>query len=331
MREHLGKGPSKSLLMTRKSFLILLTVVGLLCLLGDDPARMADRRLLELAPETEAESRQVSAIERRSSDIRLTVTVATSGLTVRLFDESGSLVEKTPPLSSPAVASLRTPDGSLIQLNIPNGVFPGAAIVDIYMEGREQVRPTIREADRRAMERSAIPFGNLGPLEFVSSRNPQGTVTVTLSYPDRVSPALLNSLKAYFLDKEITNWVPLRSSKLDPEVRTVTFSVTRFDVFRLMTESAHDLKTVVVYPNPFRPLVAKDNVLKFIGLTNDVEIKIYTVGGDLIWGRHFTYSGGGATWDGRNSQGKEVSSGLYVYQVTNGDGEKFTGRISVVW
>jgi len=331
MRQHSDKAASRPLVITRKSFLILSVAVGLLCLLGDDPVQMADRRLLELVPETEAEARQVRPIERRSSDIRLTVTVAASGLTVRLFDESGSLVQQTPPLFPPAAASLRAPNGSLIRLDIPDGAFQNATVVDIYMEGRQSVRPAIREADRRAAEKSSIPFGDLGPLEFVASRAMQGTVTLTLSYPDGLNPALLNTLKAYYLDREITNWVPLRSSRLDPENRTVTFGAVRFDVFRLMTASAHDLKAVVVYPNPFRPREAMDNVLKFIGLTDDVDIKIYTISGDLVWSRHFVYSGGGATWDGRNSQGREVSSGLYVYQVTNGDGEKSTGRISVVW
>ncbi len=331
MRQHLGEAEARTQLVRRKSFLILSIVVGLLCFLGDDPMRVADRRLLELVPETEAEARQVRPLERRSSDIRLTVTVAASGLTVRLFDEAGSLVQQTPPLFPPATAGLRAPNGSLIQLYIPDGAFPNATVVDIYMEGRQQVRPEIREADRRAAEKSSIPFGDLGPLEFVSSRTPRSPVSVTLSYPEGLNPALLNSLKAYFLDGEITNWVPLRSSRLDPETRTVTFSAARFDVFRLMTASAHDLKSVVVYPNPFRPRVARDNVLKFIGLTDDVDVKIYTISGDLVWGRHFRYSGGGVSWDGRNSQGKEVASGLYVYQVTNGDGEKFTGRISVVW
>jgi hypothetical protein len=331
MRQHLDETETRTSIIRRKSFLILTVFVGLLCLLGDDPMRVADRRLLELVPEIEAEYQQAGIRGRRSSDIRLTVTVAATGLTVRLFDESGTLVGQTPPVFPPATADLRAPNGSLIQLYIPDGAFPNATVVDIYMGGRLQVRPTIREADKRAAERSSIPFGDLGPLEFVSNRTPQGPVGVTLSYPEGLNPALLNSLKAYFLDEEITNWVPLRSSRVDPASRTVTFSAARFDVFRLMTASAHDLKSVVVYPNPFRPRVARDNVLKFIGLTDDVEVKIYTISGDLVWGRHFRYSGGGVSWDGRNSQGKEVASGLYVYQVTNGDGEKFTGRISVLW
>jgi len=118
---------------------------------------------------------------------------------------------------------------------------------------------------------------------------------------------------------------------LNPEERTVTFEVSHFEIIRLMTGSSHDLNGVIVYPNPFRPRVAKDNVLKFIGLTDNVDLKIYTLSGDVVWSKHIGLTGGGATWDGRNLEGREVSSGLYVYQITNSDGEKATGRISVIW
>ena len=55
MTQHPGGAARRPLLITRKSFLILSIAVGLLCLLGDDPVRLADRRLPELVPETEAE------------------------------------------------------------------------------------------------------------------------------------------------------------------------------------------------------------------------------------------------------------------------------------
>jgi hypothetical protein len=316
---------------SKKPILIMLILVGLLCLLGDDPVRMADKSLLDPVPATEAGSRQVRKAEANSSSIRLTVTVAAAGVTVRLYDESGVLVQTTQVLTPPAVASLTTPDGSLVELSIPGGVFPGAAIVDIYMEGRPSVRPLIEQADAKIAEKSAIPFGTLGPLEFTANAEPQGMVSISLSYPEGSSTALLNSLKAYVLDIESRSWIPVRNSRVDPGARIVTFDVARLGVFRLMAGSAPNLNGVIVYPNPFRPREAKDNALKFIGLTDNVDIRIYTLSGDLVWGRHFEYTGGGATWNGRNSQGKEVASGLYVYQVTNGSGEKFTGRVSVIW
>jgi len=314
-------GESKTLSRRKAKYIVF----AALCLLtffwmkGVPQDRTFDTRSLEAAPAV------------RSSSIALTVAVVSGGVTVRLYDEFGSLVERTPVLTPPAVANLTTPEGTSLELNMPGGVFSGSAIVDIYMKGRPPVRPLIKEADRRATEKSAIPFGETCPVEFTSTTEPSGTITISLSYPPGSNPALLNSLRAYYLLKDKVTWVPVTESKLDPEKRTVTFEVSHFEIIRLMTSSSHDLNGVIVYPNPFRPRSANDNVLKFIGLTDNVDIAIYTLRGDLVWSKHIRFTGGGAIWDGRNLDGREVASGLYVYQITNADGEKATGRISVIW
>jgi len=318
---HRGTGESKALSRSRAKHIVLTA----LCLLtfflvgGDLSDKASDPTCLEAA----------SAV--RSSSIALTVAVVSGGVTVRLYDEFGSLIENIPALVPPAVVSLKTPDGSLIELKVPGGAFSGPAIVDIYLKGRPPVRSLIKEADRRAAEKSAIPFGEMGPVEFASTTEPGGTVTVSISYPPGSNPALLNSLRAYYLLKNNVIWIPVTNSRLDPAERTVTFDVSHFEIIRLMTASSHDLEGVIVYPNPFRPRATKDNVLKFIGLTDNVDITIYTLSGDVVWNKHIRFTGGGATWDGRNLQGREVASGLYVYQITNADGEKATGRISVIW
>jgi hypothetical protein len=323
MRASRHKGTEESkVLSRRRGKHLLLTALCLLTfflIAGVWPQRTPDTRSLEAAPAA------------RSSSIALTVAVLSGGVTVRLYDEFGSLFERTPVLTPPAVATLRTPDGSLIELNVPSGAFSGSAIIDIYIKGRPPVRPLIEEADKRAVENSAIPFGNMGPVEFTSTTEPRGTVSISLSYPPDSNPALLNSLRAYYLLNGNPTWVAVKDSRLDPEERTVTFEVSRFEVIRLMTGSSHDLAGVIVYPNPFRPRSAKDNVLKFIGLTDNVDITIYTLNGDVTWSKHIRFTGGGATWDGRNQEGREVASGLYVYQITNADGQKATGKISIIW
>jgi hypothetical protein len=311
--------------------LVALCMLTSFCVAGDSSERPTDSVVPRSQSGPAEPDPSTRSLQSSSSDIILTVAVASEGVTIRLYDEFGSLVEQTPTLTPPAVANLTTPGGSAIELSVPGGVFSGAAIVDIYMRGLPRTRPIIDEADRRTMQKSAIPFGDLGPVEFIATTEPAGTVTITLSYPSGSSPALLNSLKAYYLERNEVVWMPVLSSRLDPEGRTVAFDVSSFDVFRLMTGSADDLKGVIVYPNPFHPRSAKDHVLKFIGLTDRVKIEIFTLRGDVVWSRHITYTGGGAIWDGRNLEGKEVASGLYVYQITNSHGEKSTGRISVIW
>ncbi|MFH0778021.1 MAG: T9SS type A sorting domain-containing protein [Candidatus Eisenbacteria bacterium] len=316
----------------RVRFVVTVTacLLGFLLVAGDSSEYLG-RDVSAAAPSKSGRSQSVKSAQTSTSTIMLTVAVAAAGVTVRLYDEYANLFQQTALLTPPAVASLRTPEGATIELSVPDGVFSGSAIIDIYMKGRTEVRPKILEADRKAMDKSAIPFGDIGAVEFVATARPARTVAISLSYPAGSSPALLNSLRAYYLEKRDEMWLPVESSRLDPENRTVTFDVSSFEVFRLMAGSAHDLRSVIVYPNPFRPRSAKDNVLKFIGLTDNVEIKIFTLNGDVVWRKHIRYTGGGATWNGTNLEGREVASGLYVYQVTNGDGEKATGRISVIW
>jgi len=291
----------------------------------------AHRKPLQALSTQTSEPRQTGVNHSQSSIIVLTVSVVSAGVAARLYDEEGSLIGTTPPLTPPAVASLRTSGGSLIELDLPSGVFSGPTIIDIYLKGRLEVRPLIQEADRKAMGKSTLPLGEIGAVEFVSQARPTGTVTISLSYPSDSSPALLNSLRACYLERNSVAWLPVRGSRLNAAERTVAFDVSDFEVFRLMVSSAPDLRGVIVYPNPFRPDLAKDNVLKFIGLTDNVSIKIYTLSGELVWTKQVGYTAGGTTWDGRNLDGKTVSSGLYVYQITNAKGEKVEGRISVIW
>ena len=71
--------------------------------------------------------------------------------------------------------------------------------------------------------------------------------------------------------------------------------------------------------------------------TIDYEIKIFTVGGRQIW----DYRGSAtseyvhnATWNGRDSAGRQVGNGVYLYTVKvwddKGNSAEGLGRIAVV-
>ncbi len=88
------------------------------------------------------------------------------------------------------------------------------------------------------------------------------------------------------------------------------------------------LGSLVVYPNPFQPSRGHTTII-FSELTTDATIRIFdldgqeTVRGDASWEMSWT-------WDVRNRQGEEVGRGIYVYLVTNSQGEKKIGKIAVV-
>lgn len=84
-----------------------------------------------------------------------------------------------------------------------------------------------------------------------------------------------------------------------------------------------DLERVRVVPNPYRAAEAWDRPgegeIHFVNLPSSATIKIYTVAGDLVAElRHQDTVRDFARWDLRNGDGKDISSGIYLYRVESG-------------
>jgi len=100
-------------------------------------------------------------------------------------------------------------------------------------------------------------------------------------------------------------------------------------------EGGLTLAHVLNYPNPFK----SSTVLTFtVDRPVDYKIKIFTVDGRRIWDYRGRASDAGieskAVWDGRDSAGRQVGNGVYLYQVNawdeNGGNAKGLGRIAYV-
>jgi len=81
-----------------------------------------------------------------------------------------------------------------------------------------------------------------------------------------------------------------------------------------------------VWPNPVinpRP----GNPVTFSNLSSRSTVKIYTLSGKLV--KKLAESGGAVSWDGKNMGGKAISSGLYLYIVTNSQGSRTIGKIAI--
>jgi flagellar hook assembly protein FlgD len=123
----------------------------------------------------------------------------------------------------------------------------------------------------------------------------------------------------------------LLSGTVDTVNKTVTVIVNHFSVYRLLVymPATSNLKTVIVYPNQYKPGEAVNGTVKFQGLMANSTIRIYNVIGELIRTIEVTASNGTAEWNGRNEEGRPVGSGIYIYVVTC-DSEKATGKIAIV-
>jgi hypothetical protein len=94
------------------------------------------------------------------------------------------------------------------------------------------------------------------------------------------------------------------------------------------TMTSTPVTQIQVYPNPFRPKQAFNGTLKFTGLVPSDHIRIFTVAGVKViekTGVSFRWD-----WDGKNSQGSDVVSGLYIWVVQRADGEKVIGKLIIL-
>ncbi len=75
---------------------------------------------------------------------------------------------------------------------------------------------------------------------------------------------------------------------------------------------------VYAYPNPVES--GYTGIITVVGLSYDADVKILTSSGRLVTqGRS---NGGTFTWDGMDTQGKRVASGVYMVAATTSDGNK---------
>ena len=75
-----------------------------------------------------------------------------------------------------------------------------------------------------------------------------------------------------------------------------------------------DPDEILIYPNPYRTAYDFDN-MKFDNLPNKTSVSIYTFSGELVI-KLEVKNDGVAYWDGRNSRGLYVASGVYIATMT---------------
>ncbi len=84
---------------------------------------------------------------------------------------------------------------------------------------------------------------------------------------------------------------------------------------------------VYAYPNPVRP--EYHGVIAIKGVANKSSVKITDTSGNLVF--ETRSEGGQAIWDGKNFDGREVASGVYLVFVTNNDGSsKMVTKILII-
>jgi|GEM_PF-2432902 len=92
---------------------------------------------------------------------------------------------------------------------------------------------------------------------------------------------------------------------------------------------SHSNLAVRVYPNPWRADThATHPQITFEGNAPDTTIKIFTTAGHEI--KKLTSNGTIVSWDLTNKSGAKVASGIYIYLVTDNQGRKARGKITII-
>jgi hypothetical protein len=83
-----------------------------------------------------------------------------------------------------------------------------------------------------------------------------------------------------------------------------------------------------VYPNPWRSDKHAGKNVIFANLPLSSTVKIFTVSGHLA--RDLGTVNGSVAWDLTNDSGDKVASGVYIYLITDSQGDKVKGKVAVI-
>ncbi|MFC1637539.1 T9SS type A sorting domain-containing protein [Candidatus Margulisiibacteriota bacterium] len=87
----------------------------------------------------------------------------------------------------------------------------------------------------------------------------------------------------------------------------------------LLLGCAEDQTSNALFPDPYVP---GDTNITFTDLNASCTIEIYTLEQQLVRTITETDGDGQAVWDIKNEDGEDVSSGIYLYVITENDGIK---------
>jgi hypothetical protein len=96
--------------------------------------------------------------------------------------------------------------------------------------------------------------------------------------------------------------------------------------FTTLGTPALDLN-VKAYPNPYN--LSGSPITFSINGTTGGEVKIYTVSGKLVKELAIGTGESEVNWDVLNEEGNSITTGLYLYCITDGDGNTKTGKLAI--
>jgi ligand-binding sensor domain-containing protein len=197
----------------------------------------------------------------------------------------------------------------------------GLKVNDIYVDSRNN-KWFASDKGLSILKASGSPFEPnswIDIVPFSSSIDPEQLARRANVFKENLPSEQIHSV---FLD-EMTGDVYLGTDAGIAIIRNNPFASTFTDYEQLQ-----------VGPNPFVLEEDRSNVFNFFNLVANSEIKILTINGQLLRTLDATdfseNRGAMAQWDGRTEEGKFVSSGVYLYLMSNEEGQSKAGKVLVI-
>ncbi|MDD3625777.1 MAG: SBBP repeat-containing protein [bacterium] len=163
---------------------------------------------------------------------------------------------------------------------------------------------------------------------IINGSTPISGVTVTLSGDS--TDSVITGTDGQYLFKDLpagcTYIVNPAKSGLEfiPESKTfINLSEDVIQNFIKKSDWADNLNNIIVYPNPWQINQGTQGII-FGNLTENVEIKIYNIAGELV--KTIKPDKSNYLWEIAN---EDISAGIYIYILTNDKGEEKKGKIGI--
>ncbi|MBN1384593.1 MAG: T9SS type A sorting domain-containing protein [Elusimicrobia bacterium] len=209
-------------------------------------------------------------------------------------------------------------------LSIPSGTF--SENVTVAMSS-----VTVTSSEDSTIKKTEI---NL-EIAINKALQPAKEMVITINYSDADVSGLDESMLVFGrYDEASSSWIPLETN-VYPEQNCLVSKINHFSKFAVFQkDSLSNLNSVIVYPNPYRPgsggAFDRTGGIVFKNITQGAEIKIFNIAGEKVFSSGSIGSNNLYEWKAVNDSGSKVASGVYIYVITDPQGQIQKGKLAII-
>ncbi|MFH1824863.1 MAG: IPT/TIG domain-containing protein [Candidatus Firestonebacteria bacterium] len=226
-----------------------------------------------------------------------------------------------------------------VSLSIPANTFSEDTAIIIEDRLTDSDLEKVSKADKLKylnMKINVILDNTVRKIESTEAEISDGkSLSLTMSYSGIDDSVIEKKFRTVRLNNE-GKWEYVSSDcNVDTANKEVETAVSSLSIFRIVqyVEPSNNLNDVVVYPNPI-DFSLGTGVVKFVNLTANPRLRVYTISGELvkeILPDTIGNSGndGRIEFDGKNEVGEVIKRGIYIFLITDESCGRKVGKFVV--